>query len=47
MAKSKEQLEKKRRNDQVREIKRRMAKGEPTTFVERNIVTIHDKKRKR
>jgi hypothetical protein len=44
--KSEAKLEQKRKHDAIMEIKRKVAKGLPTTFAERNILTIHNKKQK-
>lgn len=37
----------KEKYEALKDIKTRIAKGQPTTFAERNIVKIHDKKMKK
>jgi len=45
--KSEAKKQQKALHDTIMEIKRKMAKGEPTTFKERNILNIHNKKHKK
>jgi hypothetical protein len=42
--KSKALLEQKKNHDRIMNIKKRMSKGEPTTFYERNIARIYTKR---
>ncbi len=37
----------KEKYEALKDIKNRIAKGQPTTFAERNVVKIHDKKAKK
>lgn len=45
MKKTEEEKAKKANHDKIWEIKRKLASGEPTTFAERNIVNIYDKRK--
>jgi hypothetical protein len=45
--KSPAKKEQKERHDFIREVKRKIAEGEPTSFKERNILNIHLKKQRR